>query len=61
MHQNFLFSSLIALAVITCLTATRADGQKANADAWTKGVMARQDMVVMIRRLSSVHLPFTTL
>ncbi|MGH9842168.1 MAG: hypothetical protein ACREEM_25735 [Blastocatellia bacterium] len=31
-----LISSLIALAVIACLTATRAAGQKATGDAWTK-------------------------
>lgn len=36
MHKVFLISSLIALAVITCLTAPRAHGQKANDDAWTK-------------------------
>ena len=29
-------SSLIALAVITCLTAMRVDGQKANDGSWTK-------------------------
>src|SRR5262245_66563087 len=36
MRKILLISSLIALTVITCLTATRVDGQKANDGSWTK-------------------------
>ena len=36
MDKVFRISSLILLAVITCLTATRAEGQKANDGSWIK-------------------------
>ena len=36
MRKILLISSLIALTVINCLTATRVDGQKANGGSWKK-------------------------